>query len=150
MSRAVSSPMTNSADSLTVGDFNDDGCDDLAIGVPYEAIGSFAIAGAVNVIYGSRSSGLSPFVVLDQIWHQSSRGMPTIATAGEGFGYALIAADFNGDGRADLAVGVPGEDVNGALNSGAVNVIHGAPGGLSTTYVPVRTLSQRFVLPPQQ
>ena len=78
--------MTNSGWSLTVGDFNDDGCDDLAIGVPYEAIGNLAIAGAVNVLYGSFSSGLSPSIVLDQIWHQDTRGMPTTAAAGTGFG----------------------------------------------------------------
>jgi FG-GAP repeat len=44
------------------GDFNGDGFDDLAIGVPGEdvvtAAGTIPTAGAVNVIYGS-SSGLS-------------------------------------------------------------------------------------------
>jgi hypothetical protein len=40
-----------------------------------------------------------------------------------------VAADFNNDGFADLAVGVPGEnDV-----AGAVNVLYGAGGGLSGT-----------------
>jgi hypothetical protein len=134
--------------SLTAGDFNDDGCDDLAIGLPYEAIGSLAIAGAVNVIYGSESFGLSPFVVPDQLWYQGSPGMPTTPAAGDGFGYALIAGDFNGDGRADLAVGVPGEDVNGAANAGAVNVIYGAPTGLNATYVLAQTWGQQYIKPP--
>jgi hypothetical protein len=40
-----------------------------------------------------------------------------------------VAADFNNDGVADLAVGVPGEnDI-----AGAVNVLYGAGGGLSGT-----------------
>jgi hypothetical protein len=48
--------------------------------------------------------------------------------------------DFNGDGYADLAVGVPTEDVNGQANAGLVNVIYGSAAGLSATTVP----DQRF------
>jgi hypothetical protein len=39
-----------------------------------------------------------------------------------------VAADFNHDGFADLAVGVPGENLQGV-----VNVLYGAGGGLSGT-----------------
>lgn len=40
--------------------------------------------------------------------------------------------DFNGDGFADLAVGVPGEDTPaGTGNSGAVNIIYGSANGLT-------------------
>jgi hypothetical protein len=134
--------------ALTVGDFNDDGCDDLAIGVD-ESIGSLSAAGAVNVLYGSYPSGLSEFAVPDQLWHQSSPGMPTVAEAFDWFGFSLIAGDFNGDRYADLAVGALGEDVNNALDAGGVAIIHGAPGGLNTTFVPVQTWSQQYVLPPQ-
>ncbi|TAH34961.1 MAG: hypothetical protein EYC70_14285 [Planctomycetota bacterium] len=42
------------------------------------------------------------------------------------------AQDFNGDGYADLAVGVPNED-GAAPNCGAVHVLYGGPGGLSST-----------------
>jgi hypothetical protein len=38
---------------LVAGDFNRDGKDDLAIGVPLEDLGNIRDAGAVNVIYGS-------------------------------------------------------------------------------------------------
>ncbi len=41
--------------SLTVGDFNRDDFDDLAIGVPGEDIGANINAGAVNILYGSVS-----------------------------------------------------------------------------------------------
>jgi hypothetical protein len=39
-----------------------------------------------------------------------------------------VAADFNRDGFADLAIGVPGEAIGGAQNeiAGAVNVLYGA------------------------
>ena len=37
-----------------------------------------------------------------------------------------VAADFNNDGFADLAVGVPGEDVGSVVDAGAVNVLYGS------------------------
>ena len=40
-----------------------------------------------------------------------------------------VVADFNHDGRPDLVVGVPGKDVNGKANAGAVNVFYGSSSG---------------------
>ena len=51
------------------------------------------------------------------------------AEAGDLFGSALAAGDFNNDGFADLAVGAPGEDVGGVIGAGAVNVLYGRPPG---------------------
>jgi hypothetical protein len=39
--------------------------------------------------------------------------------------------DFNGDGYADLAVGVPHEDDGKATDSGAINIIYGSAEGLT-------------------
>jgi FG-GAP repeat len=44
---------------------------------------------------------------------------------------SLAAADFNGDGSDDLAVGTSWEDVV-ELNVGGVNVIYGSRGGLTS------------------
>jgi hypothetical protein len=44
-----------------------------------------------------------------------------------------VRADFDGDGFADLAVGVPLEDTAGNTNDGGVNVIYGSAGGLTAT-----------------
>ena len=43
------------------------------------------------------------------------------------FGWALAAGDFDGDGRGDLAVGHPGEDVIN-VNTGGVTILMGATG----------------------
>ena len=42
-----------------------------------------------------------------------------------GGGSGVARGDFNGDGIGDLAVGVPFEDIGGAIDAGAVNVIYG-------------------------
>ena len=47
-----------------------------------------------------------------------------------------MRADFNGDGRSDLAIGVPGDDHYIFSAPGGVNVIYGAAGGLSATATP--------------
>jgi hypothetical protein len=110
-------------------DFNDDGADDLAIGVPGEDVGSAIDGGAVNVLYGS-PGGLTG--TGSQLFTQDSPGVPGGAEEGDLFGAALASGDFNNDGFADLAIGAPGEDVGTAQEAGAVNVLYGSAGGLAT------------------
>ena len=49
------------------------------------------------------------------------------------FGHALSAGDFNNNGAADLAVGVPHEAIGPRFPAGAVNVLYGGAGGLTGT-----------------
>jgi hypothetical protein len=114
--------------ALAVGDFDGDGFDDLAIGVSEEDVGTIQSAGAVNVLYGS-ASGLG--TARAQLWTQTSSGAGVSETA-DRFGLSLAAGDFDGDGRDDLAIGVPFEDVGSAVGAGAVNVLYGTANGLST------------------
>ncbi len=110
--------------ALAAGDFDGDGYDDLAIGVPDENWGSAADTGAVHVLYGS-SSGLT--ATGNQFWSQ-----PSGYEAGDQFGYALTAGDFNGDGYGDLAVGAPSEDLVTVVDAGVVDILYGSSGGLIT------------------
>nr|CBH36734.1 hypothetical protein containing FG-GAP repeats [uncultured archaeon] len=115
--------------ALASGDFNGDNAADLAVGVPYEDVGTTSNAGLVNVLYGSHD-GLS--AVGNQFWNQ---GSPRIADSPEAydlFGRALAAGDFNGDGFDDLAIGVPGESIGTTKRAGAVNILFGSPDGLTS------------------
>jgi hypothetical protein len=114
--------------ALAAGDFNGDGRDDLAVGIPYEDVGTLNSAGAVQILYGS-AGGLT--ATGNQFWHQNSTDVEGTAEESDHFGYALAAGDFNGDGRDDLAVGVPDEDVGTINNTGVVNVLYGSGSGLT-------------------
>ncbi len=45
----------------------------------------------------------------------------------------MASADFNGDGKSDLAVGVPYDNYGALSNVGAVNLLYGADTGLTAT-----------------
>jgi len=135
--------------ALAAGDFNSDGRADLAIGAPFEDVlvqrtatsfENVVDAGTVTVMYGS-TTGLSLTERAPQFWTQQSVNIEDDAEAGDRFGASLTAWNFGRDehpptcpnGRivcpiktADLAIGVPFEDVGSVVDAGAVNVIYGS------------------------
>ena len=95
---------------------------------PDETIDDQTRAGAVSVLYGA-DNGLQ--AAGNQFWHQNSPGIHEHAEFDDRFGLLLTAGDYDGDGFADLVIGVPNEDVNGLEDCGAVHVIYGAAAGLN-------------------
>lgn len=116
--------------SLASGDFNNDGFDDLAIGVMQDTVGGIDNAGSVHVLLGS-ADGLTAAGA--KFFSQASNGIATDPQSGEQFGLALSAGDFDGDGFCDLAIAAPAEDTLGIVNGGAIHVLYGAPNGLKSS-----------------
>jgi len=85
----------------------------FVIGAPYEDLGSATDAGAVDLQF--------------DCWSQSSSGVPGSPETGDLLGWASATGDFNGDGRADVAIGAPGEAASSTTSAGAVNVLYGDP-----------------------
>jgi hypothetical protein len=116
------------SETVAIGDFNGDGRDDVAVSIPGEDVGGGANAGAVQVLYGS-STGVSLSNTLSLT--QNTSGIADAMEPGDRFGAALTAGDYNGDSRADLVIGVPGESFTGRAGAGAVHVVPGYIFGLS-------------------
>ncbi|WP_225953349.1 FG-GAP-like repeat-containing protein [Kibdelosporangium phytohabitans] len=113
------------ASSAARADVNGDGIADLVMstGARLTYSGDTALVphdlgGSVQVVPG----GLTlPAALVNQ----NSPGVGLGMEAGDRFGTALATADFNGDGLADVAIGNPGESVNGLANAGTVSVLYG-------------------------
>lgn len=118
--------------SLASGDFDEDGCDDIAIGVYTESVGTITDAGAVNIIFGT-TSGLSASG--DQLWHQDINGTEGKSESGDSFGRSLASGDYNDDGADDITIGVQCEDTDidsSIEDTGCAHVLYGLHGvGLS-------------------
>jgi hypothetical protein len=118
--------------ALAIGDFNGNGVDDLAAGVP----GEDRFTGIVQVLPGQAGSELGTLPAVT--FSQDTAGVAGIAERRDGFGSAVAAGDVTDDGRDDLAVGAPGE--NGgpeapgevlARGEGAVSFLPGSASGLT-------------------
>ncbi|MDG9720763.1 FG-GAP-like repeat-containing protein [Streptomyces sp. DH24] len=101
--------------ALATSDVNRDGVNDLVAGVPK--------ANAVKIVPGSVNG---PVTASKVSLTQSSPGVPGSSESGDNFGASTAWGDVNGDGYADLAIGVPGEDdTSGNADRGAVTVMYG-------------------------
>lgn len=125
--------------ALATGDFDGDGCGDVAISAHTTDVGGDGVrrcaedpncaaeAGAVVVVYGSPS-----WPEIGGTAHLTQRGpIRGRAEAGDFFGRTLTTLDVNGDGRDELVVGVPREDFRNAIDAGIVTVIRANSNGLT-------------------
>ena len=122
--------------SLAAAGFGRSPHEDLAIGVPLDGAGGKSHAGSVTVLYGS-DSGLR--ASSSQRWTQDRPRLADRSEAGDLFGWSLAAGNLGKANQPDLAVGVPGEDLGGITDAGAVNVLFGSPRGLRAVGSQFRT-----------
>jgi hypothetical protein len=113
--------------ALATGDFNGDGCADLAVGDPSASFTGATTAGAVFVYFGS-TTGLKFGSEL------TAKTIGLSLVAGADFGDSLATGDFNGDKLADLVIGAPNQ-ADGLPTSGSGGgAIYVVPGSKAKTF----------------
>ncbi|WP_079124968.1 FG-GAP-like repeat-containing protein [Streptomyces lushanensis] len=129
---ATASPPAAAPNALAAAhdDFNRDGYPDLVVSAPGGTVSAQKGAGYVAVLYGS-ASGLS--TSRRATFSLSTPGIPGLAQTGDGFGRTTASGDLDGDGYADLVIGMPGRDIGTTADAGAAVVLWGSANGLRTT-----------------
>jgi hypothetical protein len=125
---ALATTPAHAATAAKPYDFDGNGKPDQVAGAPTLDHGSAAEAGGVVVGYATSPSGSNR---LGQIITQSTSKVAGSSEDGDHFGSSVTSADFDGDGYADLAVGLPGEDFKGKQDAGAVTILYGTSKGLT-------------------
>ncbi|MCX4762130.1 VCBS repeat-containing protein [Streptomyces sp. NBC_01275] len=109
--------------SLAVYDADKDGCSDLAVGIPYEDVGTVKDAGYVQVIFGSTSAVGSELPSKDFV-QGATQPLVDAPEADDWFGYAL-GAGTSTTGHPYLAIGIPGEDGTPGVDMGMLGYVYG-------------------------
>jgi hypothetical protein len=128
--------------SMAAGNFGGSSHADLAIGVPDEDAGAVVDSGAVGVVYGSPTgltggffgTGSAPANTTTGPDYWSQGSLEGAAEAGDSFGEVIDAGNLGRSSHADLAIGVPGEDIGETNGAGAVNVVYGSSAGLTSIH----------------
>lgn len=110
--------------TLTVGDVNADGMDDLVIGAPRSGWGEAGTTGkgVVQVVLGE--SAMAPAMDLFSDADITLKISSAASRIGFMTGYDVLAEDINGDGVDDLVISTPGA-FTGLGNNGRIDVVFG-------------------------
>ncbi|MDN0200976.1 FG-GAP-like repeat-containing protein [Streptomyces sp. S.PNR 29] len=111
---------------VSVADVDGDGYADVSAGVPGEDFDGVDGTGAVVVLRGG-AGGLTGTGAT--VFSQNTEGVPGTAENRDQFGRATRLLDGNGDGRAELVVGAPGENAG----AGSVWVLRSTASGITPT-----------------
>lgn len=109
-------------------DIDDDGRGDIVSGSPGEDIRSFDDAGRGLVHHGRVDKRPGRPESISQEWP----GATGASERNDRLGAAVACGDFDGDGYDDVALGSPGEGLSGAANAGAVRIVDGGSGGVTS------------------
>jgi Ca2+-binding RTX toxin-like protein len=115
-----------------IGDVNNDGIDDIAVGADWVSPEGRGMAGSVFVLYG-RESG-DPFPTEINIHSLSPTEGARFDGGAEGVlagGTVVGLGDISGDGIPDFAIGAPGASPNDRDGAGQVHVVFGNNGNFA-------------------
>ena len=131
-------------ESVSTGDINGDGYDEVVLGIPgdhrcWPHIVVCGHVGAIMVLYGTANGTTSEN---DNYWGQRSNGVPGRAGVGDEFGAVVTTGDLNEDGYDDIIIGIPGETVSSRNDAGAAQILYGSAAGSVTDGAEMLYVSQ--------
>jgi len=115
--------------ALAAGDFDGDGHDDLAVGLPgndsFDGTSVIGMGGVQLHLGRPDADGRLQPVAQYSFSQVAGGGLPGPGLADERFGAAVAFGDFDGNGFDDLAIGAPGRELPPSSAVGAVAVVYG-------------------------
>lgn len=99
---------------VAVGDFDNDGVEDIASGSPFASLNNKQWNGSVKILFGSTAKGIQTNYLI--FFGENS---------GDQFGTSLAVGDFNNDSYDDLAIGAYNAQSNSIDRAGKVYIVYG-------------------------